>query len=112
MGIHLSTTSTLHTELRIEITMSQTFWMAVFVAVMCLAVSQAAPAAEAKIIDNVPEKLGNLLNSVLEFKGQVLNVVLSPFHYVAGTLLIRTQRLTSCRSCSSPSSSQFLNESL
>merc|ERR1711911_13384 len=41
---------------------------------------------EAKIIDNVPEKLGNLLNSVLEFKGQVLNVVLSPFHYVAGTL--------------------------
>jgi len=60
--------------------------MAVFVAVMCLAVSQAAPAAEAKIIDNVPEKLGNLLNSVLEFKGQVLNVVLSPFHYVAGTL--------------------------
>merc|ERR1712135_79009 len=66
--------------------MLKTFWIAVFVAIVCLAISQASPMPETKIIDGVPEKVGNLIGSILDFKGQMLNLALSPFHYVAGAL--------------------------
>ena len=60
--------------------------MAVLVAVLCVGISQAVPVSESKIIDGVKDQLGDLFNTAINFKVQLLTVALTPFHYVANMI--------------------------